>query len=771
MSVEEKNIAAIAKEQLSLASRQAKLSQSWYIMLRSSLWLCLLLALLIRVWLIYHTHGVIDGDEAMVGIQAEHILRGEHPIYFYGQAYMGSLEAYVMAVLFALGGASVWMLRAEPILLSLLVVYLTWRLAGALAETAQLPPLARQLFQTLAALFAAVPPLYDTVLELRTLGGYIETFVLMLLLLLSALQLTRRWHAGASSKELALRWAGIGFIVGLGFWVNPLLVSAVLATAIWIVVFCLRELVQRKMCFKFLQRVQIVEPDPHKGGHYISKTLSIICRDAINRVPGAGWGHLSGSIRPWGAPPQPRDAINRVPTTLTCPSWKCIAPCGGQAPRTASTFLRQCILVLVALPASMIGAAPALYWGLHNHWANITYVQQLGDLKLLDVAIKSHYHSRLELIRDQIALYQSTIAPHVISGSLPVESTTLTTIHTFTLYVGLTCLVTSLLLVVLSLLWHHSLLLRIRQLISLPLLFAICTAFTFCTSTITSSGLISQQHDLAGRYATPLMLALPFFLATVFTLLFGKGSRVGAGVAWMWSGGPCGRPLVGEWFISWLKKSTFMAGRRSHNHHSTHLPHPTQRAATRAPATHPYHPRPYAIVPLIIQGVLFAILLLYVGAQIATFGLTDADATFQSPSCLVAPASDDSIIAYLQQEHVHYGWADSWLATPIVFNTNDGIILADPHPIIYQQGFGRLPAYTQAVLHADHPAMLTFVPHSDTYPLLLHALDNQHVTYRVRRFPALRGYDVLVVTNLSRNVALAGSRDFAAVFPYCAVYQ
>src|SRR2546428_1167216 len=299
----------------------------WATILRSPLWLCLLLALLIRVWLIYHTHGVIDGDEAMVGIQAEHILRGEHPVYFYGQAYMGSLEAYVMAVLFALAGPSVWMLRAEPTLLSLLVVYLTWQLAGTLAQTAQLPSLARQLFQTLAALFAAVPPLYDTVLELRTLGGYIETFVLMLLLLLSALQLTRRWHAGASSKELALRWAGIGFIVGLGFWVNPLLVSAVLATAIWIVVFCLRELVQRKMRFKFLQGVQVVEPDPHKGGHYILAWLPVKCSDP---------------------------------------------PCGGQAPRTASTFLRQCILVVVALPASMIGAAPALYWGLHNHWANIT---------------------------------------------------------------------------------------------------------------------------------------------------------------------------------------------------------------------------------------------------------------------------------------------------------------------------------------------------------------------------------------------------------------
>src|SRR6266496_6042836 len=215
MSIEEKSIDATEEESASPVASQS--SKRWYSALRSPLWLCLLAALLIRVWLVYHTHGVIDGDEAMVGIQAEHILRGEHPYYYYGQPYMGSLEAYLMAILFAIAGPSVWMLRAEPILLSLGVVWLTWKLAGILADTAQLPPFAQQMFKTIAALFAAISPLYDTVLELRTLGGYIETFVLMLCLLIAAFQLTRRWQAGAANKELALRWAGIGFIVGLGY--------------------------------------------------------------------------------------------------------------------------------------------------------------------------------------------------------------------------------------------------------------------------------------------------------------------------------------------------------------------------------------------------------------------------------------------------------------------------------------------------------------------------------------------------------------------------
>src|SRR5256714_2405674 len=243
MSIEEKSVEALAVTSSPIqAPRQHQ--KRWYSVLRSPLWLCLLAALLIRVWLVYHTHGVIDGDEAIVGIQAEHILRGEHPYYYYGQPYMGSLEAYLMAILFAIAGPSVWMLRAEPILLPLGVVWLTWKLAGILADAAQLPPFSRQMFKTIAALFAAISPLYDTVLELRTLGGYIETFVLMLCLLIAAYQLTRRWQAGAANKELALRWAGIGFIVGLGYWVNPLIIISVMSAAIWILVFCLVKLVQ-----------------------------------------------------------------------------------------------------------------------------------------------------------------------------------------------------------------------------------------------------------------------------------------------------------------------------------------------------------------------------------------------------------------------------------------------------------------------------------------------------------------------------------------------
>src|SRR5439155_26710313 len=77
---------------------------------RVALPLALGIALVVRVLLIARAPGVLDGDEALVGIQAEHIAAGADyplPVFFYGQPYMGSLEAYLAAGIFRLIGPSV----------------------------------------------------------------------------------------------------------------------------------------------------------------------------------------------------------------------------------------------------------------------------------------------------------------------------------------------------------------------------------------------------------------------------------------------------------------------------------------------------------------------------------------------------------------------------------------------------------------------------------------------------------------------------------------
>jgi hypothetical protein len=617
--------------------------------LRSPLWLCLLAALLVRIWLVAHTNGVIDGDEALVGIQAQHILRGEHPYYYYGQPYMGSLEAYLMAILFAIFGSSVWMLRAEPILLSLVLVWLTWRFAGALAETAQLPSYAKTIFQTVAALLAAIPPLYDTVLQLRTLGGYIETFVLMILLLYSTLQLTRRWRARASSREIALRWAGIGFIVGVAFWVNLLIVSAILAATVWIVGFCVAELVRSK----------------------------------------------------WT-----REAAQSIFVGL--------------------------FLAFAAIPACLLGAAPAIRWGLLNHWANLKYDLQQGGTQTGTTFSSAYWKQRTTLIHNLYKLYKDFVAPRVISGALPMENSFLTNLHSYLLQIGLFCIFATAIGIGISLIWQHPFFVRIRKLALLPLLFGFFTALTFILSTSSAAGLESVTEDFAGRYATPLMLALPFFFATVVTvicmLLYNVGHR-----------------RIGLYMLTGKPEDP------------SSLPRPLSR---------------FDVVKrrssIVLQVILLASLLTYAGVQAYTYGQADPGTTFQSPSCPQAPASNEAMISYLQQQNVHYAWAISWIGYSITFKTQEGIITADPRYVVYNSGIGRMPDYYNALLKADRPALLTFINSKDEHPRLLSILDSLQITYQAKRFPSQPGTDILVVTQLSQTVNLAASaKEFQSVFHNC----
>jgi hypothetical protein len=198
---------------------------------RVPLLVALILAVVVRAYLVVRTNAMLDGDEALVGIQAERILHGQYPTYFYAQPYMGSLEAYLAAALFRLFGPSAWALRTVPIALSLLLVYLTWRLARALLpSTSRAAPL----LAGLAALFAAAPPLYDAVAELRTWGGQIELYVITVALLLVTVELARRLWAGAGAFELAWRWALLGVLAGLGIWINPLVSYALLTCTLWL---------------------------------------------------------------------------------------------------------------------------------------------------------------------------------------------------------------------------------------------------------------------------------------------------------------------------------------------------------------------------------------------------------------------------------------------------------------------------------------------------------------------------------------------------------
>jgi hypothetical protein len=143
---------------------------------------------------------------------ARHILNGARPLFFYGQAYMGSLDAWLIAAGFALFGTQVWVVRLIQILLYALTM----------ASTAWL---GRLVFGTwkagmVAVWLLTVPSVNVTLYSTASLGGYGEALLLGNLILIVGLLLLAWWVQSQTFPIIASFL--FGALIGLGFWVNGL---------------------------------------------------------------------------------------------------------------------------------------------------------------------------------------------------------------------------------------------------------------------------------------------------------------------------------------------------------------------------------------------------------------------------------------------------------------------------------------------------------------------------------------------------------------------
>ncbi|MGC4861390.1 hypothetical protein [Micromonospora sp. DT41] len=184
-----------------------------------------------RLWLLAHSTPATNSDEATMGLAALHIARGEgFPVWFYGQQYMGTLEAYLAAPIFALvGGPSVLGLRLPTVALYALFLLLAWRLTLRLTGD--------RWFGLLVVALLALGSDRIVKNQLIAGGGYPEMNAAGVALALLAVDLA----AGRPGRRLA-RWALWGFLAGLMLWVDPLVLPYVAATGAVLVGFCHREL-------------------------------------------------------------------------------------------------------------------------------------------------------------------------------------------------------------------------------------------------------------------------------------------------------------------------------------------------------------------------------------------------------------------------------------------------------------------------------------------------------------------------------------------------
>ena len=190
-------------------------------------------AILLRIFFMLNNWPATDSEEGTMGLEALHILtKGEHPIYFYGQYYMGVAEAYIGAVMFKFFGISIFSLRLGMLLLFTIFLLLIYVLGSLLYNK-------KVAIWTLVILAGGS----ETVItpELKAVGGVIETLVFGTALLLLAAWIVchptttkRHWYA----------YGGWGLVAGLALWSHLLVVPFIFASGALLLLFSRHQLKQ-----------------------------------------------------------------------------------------------------------------------------------------------------------------------------------------------------------------------------------------------------------------------------------------------------------------------------------------------------------------------------------------------------------------------------------------------------------------------------------------------------------------------------------------------
>ncbi len=199
--------------------------------------LIIVFAVCLRVLLTILGWPTTNADEGTMGIMARHIAyNGEHPLFYYGQSYMGTIEAYLGAAFFRLFGASLFTLRLGTILLDGFF-FASMYLLTSLLYTKKL------------ALFVLVllglGPNAIFLWELYAKGGSTQTLFFGTLAFLLA-----SWLSLTSSQDLSrgrrwLRFAaygGWGLVVGLGIWSDMIVLPFFMMSSMLLLLFCWRDL-------------------------------------------------------------------------------------------------------------------------------------------------------------------------------------------------------------------------------------------------------------------------------------------------------------------------------------------------------------------------------------------------------------------------------------------------------------------------------------------------------------------------------------------------
>lgn len=173
-----------------------------------------------------------------MGLMARHIAYSPHEntTFYYGQYYMGSMEAYVGAVLFRLFGPSTFVLRLGLLLLFALFLVTLYYLTSLLYN--------KKFALAMVALFSLGSS--DVILhQLKAIGGYPEIIFLgaLIMLLVAHLSISFSPEVASLQRRRRLRlYAFLGVVMGFALWTDSLILPILAISGFTLFALCRREL-------------------------------------------------------------------------------------------------------------------------------------------------------------------------------------------------------------------------------------------------------------------------------------------------------------------------------------------------------------------------------------------------------------------------------------------------------------------------------------------------------------------------------------------------
>ncbi|HEX2039542.1 MAG TPA: glycosyltransferase family 39 protein [Acidimicrobiales bacterium] len=180
--------------------------------------------LVLRLAMLSSGWGVMDADEAVVGLMARAILRGDLPTFYWGpQNYGGTAESFLVAPVFALTGTTALGLRFVTAALHAAAAVFTWRIGKRVVGP---------YVGAAAGLLVWLWPTANVFLSIRTRGFYGTTMAAGLAFVLATLRLAER----PNRRDALLG----GLAAGIGWWSAPQVLVFVIPAVLWVFL-CARQ--------------------------------------------------------------------------------------------------------------------------------------------------------------------------------------------------------------------------------------------------------------------------------------------------------------------------------------------------------------------------------------------------------------------------------------------------------------------------------------------------------------------------------------------------